>query len=123
MNPIEFNLKYTMPAHLSRKWKDLIKENRADVIHNMAAAIVAINERERRLTTEQVREKIEQADALINEAKELLRNPDTWAKALNAMSKGEARDMLRANEELIAKENLKDVINRAWKIRYAQRRQ
>ena len=123
MNHYEFNLKYTMPSHLILKWKDILKSGRADVIHNMCAAIIAINERERRLTTEQVRERIEQADALINEAKELLRNPDTWAKALNGISKGEARDMLRANEELIEEYNIKDVINQAWKIRYAQRGQ
>lgn len=123
MNPVEFNLKYTIPAHLSRKWEDVVKTNRADVIHNMATAVIAINERERQLTTEQVRESLDQADALIEEAKELLRNPVTWAKALHGMGKDEARDMLRANEKLIAEYNLKDVINRAWKIRYAQRGQ
>lgn len=119
----DFHRHYTIPAHLQHKWKQLIEAGSYAPVMNMAAAIVAINEQERSLSAEQVRERIEQADALIDEALKSLRDPATWVRALAGISKADAMNMMRCHEDIVKKFRLENVINEAWKIRYAPKAQ
>lgn len=119
----DFHRHYTIPAHLQHKWEQLIQAGRYGPVMNMAAAIVAINERERHLSAEQVRESIEQADAMIDEALTALRDPATWVRALAGVSKADAINMMRRHDDLVRKFRLEQVINQAWKTRYAPKAQ